>query len=164
MRAPIASHPVKSRRPVDAESQTHSGLSRKVVTWLQEHMSGFIRGYCRNLRKSGCMIICRVGTLTTQPMTSMPTNTAMDWRRKTTIAPPVARFNSGQGHNPVGNRMKVVVFVIAVLLVLSGLFFCLDAAIPKSKATSAATPLVEFLLGIGFLFLGVFLGRKSRNY
>jgi hypothetical protein len=45
---------------------------------------------------------------------------------------------------------------------LVGLLLCLDAFLPKEKPTSAATPFVEFLIGLVLFLGGTFLGRKYR--
>jgi len=57
---------------------------------------------------------------------------------------------------------KLCLFGLGIGLVLVGLFLCLDAFLPKEKPTSAATPLVEFLIGLALLLSGTFLGRKFR--
>jgi hypothetical protein len=57
---------------------------------------------------------------------------------------------------------KLSFFGSGIGLVLVGLLLCLDAFLPKEKPTSAATPFVEFLIGLVLFLGGTFLGRKYR--
>ena len=57
---------------------------------------------------------------------------------------------------------KFCLFALGIGLILLGLFLCLDAFLPKEKPPAAATPVMEFPIGLAFLVIGTFLGRKFR--
>jgi len=57
---------------------------------------------------------------------------------------------------------KLCLFGGGIWLILIGVFLCLDAFLPKEKPTSAATPVVEFLIGFGLFVSGAFLARRFQ--
>jgi hypothetical protein len=57
--------------------------------------------------------------------------------------------------------LRVLLFAFAVYLGILGCFVTLDSFIPKEKPVSTRTYIVQFLIGIMFLAIAVYIGRRN---
>jgi peptidoglycan/LPS O-acetylase OafA/YrhL len=68
-----------------------------------------------------------------------------------------------QSHNKSNwGILRLGLFAFAVCSGILGCILALDAFFPKEKPVTPWTPLVEFSVGVVFLALAFYVGRKNR--
>lgn len=65
-------------------------------------------------------------------------------------------------HKLSRKALRVVLFALAVYMGILGCFLAFDSFIPKEKPVSAWTYIVQFLIGVMFLTVAVYIGRRNR--
>jgi hypothetical protein len=73
------------------------------------------------------------------------------------------RLDMVQSHHKRSRKMlRLGLFAFAGCLGVLGCIVAVDSLLPKERPVSAWAPAVEFLFGVMFLTLAVYVGRRSR--